>query len=93
MLRKVLFAAFLSFSSFAFAGPVDINTADVKALDKNLEGVGPAKAAAIVNYRNQNGLFKSVDDLAKVKGISKKIVEQNRSKITIKTDVSVKSDS
>lgn len=49
-------------------GVVDLNTADVAALD-TLPGVGPATAAAIVDHREQHGPFASVDDLLDVRGI------------------------
>ena len=38
-----------------------------------------AKAEAIVSYREKNGPFKSADDLAKVKGLGKKLIDQNKS--------------
>jgi len=60
--------------------PVNINTADVKALS-TLKGIGPAKAQAIVDYRKANGKFAAADDLAKVKGIGAKIVADNLSRI------------
>jgi competence protein ComEA len=66
-----------------WAGPVDINTADAATLDKELKGVGPARAQAIVAYRNQHGPFKSADDLALVKTISQKVVDQNRDNIQV----------
>jgi competence protein ComEA len=47
----------------AWGGPVDINTADAGTLARELNGVGPARAQAIVAYRNEHGPFKSVDDL------------------------------
>ena len=53
--------------------PVDINAADVQALEA-LKGVGDKKAQAIVDYRTKNGEFKSVDDLTSVKGISDKFL-------------------
>lgn len=62
---------------------VNINTAQIEELDKYLEGVGEAKAQAIVDYRKQNGLFKSIDSLSNVKGIGEKIVDKNRSKIVL----------
>jgi competence protein ComEA len=65
----------------AIAGPVDINGADAKTLARELQGVGMAKAEAIVSYREKNGPFKSADDLAKVKGIGKKLVEQNKANL------------
>jgi len=52
---------------------VDINSADVQSL-ANLKGIGPSKAQAIVDYRNKNGVFKSVNDLTSVKGISDKFL-------------------
>ena len=36
---------------WAWAGPVNINTADAKTLARELDGIGPAKAQAIVDYR------------------------------------------
>lgn len=62
---------------------VNINTADAAALDKALLNVGPAKAKAIVEYRRENGAFKSIEQLAMVKGIGLKTVEKNRDRITI----------
>ena len=65
------------------AAPVDVNTADAKAIAKVMRGVGIRKAEAIVAYRNKNGKFKSLDDLAKVKGIGKKTVAKNRKSIEV----------
>ncbi|MGH8198736.1 MAG: ComEA family DNA-binding protein [Steroidobacteraceae bacterium] len=65
----------------AIAGPVDVNTADAKTLARELQGIGMAKAEAIVSYRQKNGPFKSADDLAKVKGVGKKLVEQNKANL------------
>jgi competence protein ComEA len=62
---------------------VDINTADAKTLEQGLEGIGPKKAAAIVEYREKHGLFKSLSDLEQVYGIGKKTVERNQNKIKI----------
>jgi competence protein ComEA len=65
------------------AGPVDINTADAQTLAQALDGVGAAKAQAIVDYRQVNGPFKTVDDLEKVRGIGKSTLEKNRSRMTV----------
>lgn len=65
------------------AEPVDINSATADQLAKQLSGIGPAKARAIIEYRESNGPFKSVDDLDRVKGIGKSTVEKNRSLITV----------
>jgi competence protein ComEA len=62
----------------AWGGPVDINTADASTLAKELNGVGPARAQAIVAYRNEHGPFKSVDDLRLVKNLPQKVIDANR---------------
>jgi competence protein ComEA len=61
---------------------ININTADAQALTK-LKGIGPKKAEAIVAFRKANGAFKTVDQLADVKGIGAKTVEANRKIIRI----------
>lgn len=65
------------------AGPVNINTADAATLAKELSGVGDVKAAAIVEYRQKHGAFKTVDDLALVPGIGNKFVERNRQNLRL----------
>jgi len=66
-----------------FAGPVNINTADAATLSAELTGVGLSKAEAIVAYREANGPFRSVDDLARVKGIGSRTLEMNRGNIRL----------
>ncbi|BAU75267.1 Competence protein ComEA helix-hairpin-helix region [Metapseudomonas furukawaii] len=46
-------------------------------------GIGEAKARAIVQYREENGPFSSVDDLLEVKGIGVKTLEKNRDRLSI----------
>jgi len=75
--------AFAVCVSVAYAAPVDINTANAEEISKALEGIGLKKAEAIVAYRTQNGKFKSVNDLAAVKGIGEKTVEKNRQNLTV----------
>lgn len=82
---SLLFVLILGFSPLVtMAAPVNINTADAKALDSALVGVGQKTAKAIVDYRAKNGQFKTVDDLLKVKGIGPALLEKNRANITIK---------
>ncbi len=84
----IAFAAVLSllFAVQAMAAEkVNINTADAAALDRVLVGVGPSKAAAIIEYRKANGPFKSAEELAMVKGIGLSTIEQNRDRIELRT--------
>jgi len=68
----------------ALAGAqVDINHADARTLAESLSGVGLVKAEAIIAYRDRNGPFERVEDLAKVKGIGAKTIEANRDAIVI----------
>ncbi len=62
-------------ASLALAS-VDINSANQKELS-SLKGIGQKKAAAIIAYR-EGHCFKSINDLEKVKGISKKIIQNNK---------------
>jgi competence protein ComEA len=80
---SLLFTCFLIFAVSAYAGPVNINTANAETLAAELVGVGPKTAAAIVAYRKQHGPFKSASDLANVKGIGVKTLEKNQANIRI----------
>jgi competence protein ComEA len=84
-MRNVLFGTTLAIASgLAFAGPVNINTADAKTLAKELVGVGPAKAAAIIKYRTEKGPFKSAEELKKVEGVGEATFETNKTFIKVK---------
>jgi competence protein ComEA len=76
-------AATLLLTQLVQAEPVNVNTADATALAKSLNGIGPAKAKAIVSYREKNGPFKSVDQLAMVEGITQKLIDRNRADIRL----------
>lgn len=76
-------ASLLGFSMVALADPVDINRANAEELANALQGVGEARAEAIVEYRSQNGPFASVDDLVQVEGIGTRIVDMNRNVIRV----------
>lgn len=68
-LFAVLVALFLMASpDLAWAGGLDLNSATVEQLD-GLPGIGPSKAQAIVDWRTQNGGFKSIEQLMDVPGI------------------------
>jgi len=82
-MEKFLLATifFFSFTFSAFAA-VNLNTANVEQLVA-LNGVGPAKAQAIVDYRKKNGNFKTVDDLNNVPGIGDKTLAKLKPEITV----------
>ena len=82
-LKSVALSLLLATSAFA-ADKVNINTADAAKLEAVLINVGPAKAAAIVEYREENGPFKSVEELAMVNGIGLRTVELNRDRIELR---------
>ncbi len=91
MLAALVTALMLFFSvsvpatqSLSDAVPVvNINTASPDELSESLNGVGEAKAKAIVEYREQHGLFESVEDLQQVRGIGQATVERNRDRIRL----------
>jgi competence protein ComEA len=60
---------------------VNINTASAAQLEE-LPGIGPVLAERVVAYREQNGPFQSVDELAEVAGISDRMVDELRALIT-----------
>lgn len=62
--------------------PVDLNSADVDALDA-LPGVGPATATAIVAYREEHGPFGSVEELLEVRGIGEAKLDALRDLVVV----------
>lgn len=82
-MKKVLgsLLACLLFSVSAWAA-VDLNAATQSELEA-VKGIGPAKAKAIVDHRAKNGPFKSVDDLAGVKGFGKASVAKLKGEVAV----------
>ena len=62
---------------------VNINLADAHTLSSQLNGIGPAKAQAIVDYRTAHGAFQSVDELIEVKGIGTATLERLRPQLSL----------
>lgn len=61
---------------------IKINSATAEELS-SLDGIGESKAAAIVEYRKTHGNFSSVEQLTNVKGIGEKLIEKNRSQLSL----------
>lgn len=82
----IVTALLLAGAAFAVhADKIDINRADAAAL-ATLNGIGPTRAEAIVEYRRINGPFRSVDELTEVKGLGAFVLERNRDRLTVDAD-------
>lgn len=76
----------------AITGPVEessgegalVNVNEAEQVDlETVPGIGPAKAAAILSYREENGSFETIEELSNVSGIGEKTVEQLRDYISL----------
>lgn len=81
----LVIVALFVFSGFSYAG-ININTATQSELE-TLQGIGPAKAKAIIEYREEKGPFASKDDLVNVDGVGPGTIKQLREQITVKAKV------
>lgn len=84
MRKLAILAAALALPLVAVAGPVDLNTADAETLARELDGIGLARAKAIVEYRERNGKFRSADEVLNVKGIGPQVLEKNRTNLQVR---------
>lgn len=64
-------------------GKVNINTASIEELT-TLPGIGDTRARAIIDYREQNGAFGSIEDIMQVTGIKEKSFSKIRDSICVK---------
>lgn len=62
---------------------VNINLATAAELQDKLVGIGAKKAQAIVDYREKNGKFVSIEQLTEVSGIGKATLDKNRERISL----------
>lgn len=65
------------------ADTININTATKEEL-KELDGVGEAIAERIIKFRTEERSFETVEDLMLIEGFGEKLLERNRSRITVK---------
>ena len=82
ILRKLVVLVLLGLPAAVLAGgEVDINTADKETL-MTLSGVGESFAQKIINYRERNGGFKTVQELTNIRGIGQALVDKNKDILT-----------
>ncbi len=83
MLRNLFLILSFCFATAVWAEMVNINTADAETLT-SLDGIGQAKATAIIEYRKKHGEFTSVEQLAEVSGIGDKTLEKLKDSLSVK---------
>ncbi len=84
MLAALLLSVSLGLSSGVMAqevAPINVNTADAELLAE-LPGIGPSRAEALIEEREANGAFESVEDLERVSGIGPATVDRMREQVT-----------
>ena len=82
-MKSLILVLLFLFSTNLMATPVNVNTADSKAIADALNGIGIKKADAIVKYRTENGAFATIEDLTKVKGSGQKTLDKNKKDILL----------
>lgn len=75
----LILVSLIAFPAFA---AVNINTATQSELEA-VKGLGPAKAQAIIQYREANGGFKQLDELDNVKGFGKASIDKLKGELSV----------
>jgi len=68
-------------STVVTSNKIDLNKADVAMLSGSFKGIGKKRAEAIIAYRENHKGFKSIEELAEVKGFGQKFIDTNREKL------------
>jgi competence protein ComEA len=89
MNRFLMLLAALVMATFNVFAAVNVNTATQEQLE-SLNGIGPAKAKAIIDYRQKNGGFKTIDELEQVPGVGKGLLGKIKNDVTLSGESSVK---
>ena len=82
-IRILAAVAAIAFSAAIAAAPVNINTASAEEIAAALNGIGMKKAQAIVDYRQNYGLFTRADEIMFVRGIGDATYEKNKEDILV----------
>ena len=83
MFKKLLLSLILGGAlALNAAETININTADKEML-MSIKGIGEKRAQAIIDYRKEHGPFKSVNELAEIKGLGTVFIESNREILTV----------
>lgn len=89
MKKTIALLVGLVFCAMSAIAAVNVNTATQAQLE-TLNGIGPAKAKAIIDYRTKNGPFKTVEELDKVPGIGQGVLGKIKTDAAISGETSVK---
>ncbi|MGB0911502.1 MAG: ComEA family DNA-binding protein [Nitrospirales bacterium] len=82
---SVFCASLLFGTTMGFAGPMALNLNNATAAQlEALPGIGPELAERIMDYKKENGDFKNIQDLAKVKGIGEKKLAKLKDSVMVK---------
>jgi len=82
--NAVCIVAVFCWTTLAMAIPVNINQADAETIADALNGIGEKTAIKIVEYREANGLFKTVEELTNIKGIGEKKLAKIQEDVLLK---------
>lgn len=82
-MKRIFLSVFLTWAFiFPAWAAVDINSATPSQLEA-VKGIGPSKAKAIAEYRDKHGAFKSLDDLANIKGFGKASIAKLKGELSV----------
>ena len=84
----ILGLSLLFFAPILNVGAVNINKADAETLQRRLQGIGPVKSQATVDYRKKQGPYINLNDLLKVEDIGPKLLEKNDNSLSLNRGVS-----